>query len=105
MMFPKPKKKKKRGHKTNPRPTEIIMCERCGTRPSTSTHEIFGGSNRNFSIENGAQMRLCEFCHQYMHEASDHQADIRKHHQERIMAEKGWSLEDWVREAGRNYID
>lgn len=100
--LPKPTKKKKRGHRTNQRPSEWVPCEICGAS-STSTHELFGGSNRNFSIDNGAQMRLCEVCHKHMHANKEHQAEYRKAHQRRIMDEKGWSVEDWIREVGENY--
>ena len=59
--YPKPTHKRRRA-KNNPKPTAEDFCMYCGT-PYAQTHEIFGGANRQLSIEHELQVRLCNTCH------------------------------------------
>lgn len=50
-------------HITNPPPPQGASCFRCGTNRNLETHECFGGSNRNLSIQYSLQVFLCDECH------------------------------------------
>lgn len=67
--FPKPKESKKKklenGYKDKPN----RICEICGEY-GAERHEIFGGANRKYSIEDGLQMDLCSKHHRMWHEGT-----------------------------------
>lgn len=67
---PKPADKKKKklanGYKDKPN----RYCIECGTAYA-ERHEIFGGANRQHSIEDRLQIDLCPSCHHRWHEATD----------------------------------
>jgi hypothetical protein len=61
---PKPPKTiRKSKHITNPPVPEGSECWACGMTRGLQTHEMFGGANRNKSIEHGLQVYLCEVHH------------------------------------------
>jgi hypothetical protein len=64
-LLKQPIQKRQKAHKhppRNPVPTAEDFCIYCGA-PYAQTHEIFGGPNRQLSIEHKLQVRLCNFCH------------------------------------------
>jgi len=98
-------KKKKKPPKNNKRITEYIECERCGGQ-ATSTHEIwFGNPDRQTSINNNWQEKLCLKCHELMHNDEVFRKLAQSEWQERIMHERGWTIQDWRDNTGiKNYL-
>ena len=114
--FPKPqdkkKKKKVNGFKNKPR----RRCYYCGT-PYAERHEVYGGANRQISIDNGFQVDLCRDCHREMTEnitprAQERNLYWRQFYQRQyegtliatgITAEQ--AREIWLALIGRNYLD
>jgi len=103
--FEKPKKAKKKKPKNNKRITEYIECERCHAQ-AEETHEVFfGNPARQVSIENGWQEKLCKLCHQRVHSDIMFRRLMQSEWQEKIMYEKGWTIDDWRKNTGfKNYI-
>lgn len=68
--IPKPVSKKKKklvnGYKDKPN----RYCVECGTGYA-ERHEIFGGANRQRSIEDKLQIDLCKECHERWHRGTD----------------------------------
>ena len=82
-------------HRTNKRPHEYRPCEICKVGNWEETHEIFSGSDRNFSIDNNAQLRICQKCHRAIHDELIDTTRYKQEHQCRIMQEKDWSVDEW----------
>lgn len=105
MRFPKPKTKKQRKAKRNPRPTDQDRCEICG-KPYAELHEVFGGKNRQASIKYNMQIRLCEQHHRTgknaIHRSKEFRERVQAEYQKRF--EKKYSREKFMRVFGRNYI-
>lgn len=49
---------------------DLTVCYWCG-RPKDDLHEIFGGSNRILSMEDGMVVPLCRLCHEKVHLGTD----------------------------------
>ena len=62
----KKKKKLMNGYKDKPN----RICVECGTGYA-ERHEIFGGANRQHSIEDKLQIDLCKECHDRWHRGTD----------------------------------
>jgi len=61
--IPKPKLKKQRKAKNNPKPTDQDLCKECGMNYA-ATHEVFFGTGqRQLSIKYGMQVKLCYYHH------------------------------------------
>ena len=69
-MIEKPKSKKKKKIYNGYKEKSERCCHYCGT-PYAERHEAFGGSNRQFSIEDGFQVDLCPNCHRRFHEKDE----------------------------------
>nr|DAO33752.1 MAG TPA: Protein of unknown function (DUF968) [Caudoviricetes sp.] len=113
--FPKPttvkKKKKVNGwkHKSE------RVCKYCG-KSYAERHEVFGGSNRQISIEHEFQIDVCRKHHEELHAncsewAQTENQRLRKLYQqkyERELIEEGLTEEqarrDWMILIGRNYL-
>ena len=111
--FPKPinKKKKKNanGYKHN------RCCYYCGTY-GAERHEVYGGPNRQISIDNGFQVDLCMNCHREIQDnitewAQKQNRIWRKFFQikyERELMREGLSperaREAWISLIGRSYL-
>jgi len=89
------------------------MCWKCGANGSSDPldiHEIFFGSgNRKLSIEDGFCVALCHnSCHIFGPEAvhQNRVEDLKlKRQGQRYAMAKGWTMEDFIRRYGRNYLD
>lgn len=83
-MLPKPKLHKHRA-RNNPRPTASDICRYCQT-PFASTHECFGGPNRQLSIKHKLQVKLCHTCHQEITDniRPDRVLEIKQYGQEKF---------------------
>ena len=113
--FPKPKSTKKKlqynGYKEKPQ----RKCWYTG-RPGAERHEIFGGPNRQISIEMGFQVDLCPEIHARLHANCDEWAKIEnrkwkmfyqtKFEEEQIAdgATKEEAHAEWMALIGRNYL-
>lgn len=62
MQILKPTHKKHKA-KNNKRILERKPCECCGCFRYLETHEVFGGSRRQISIDNNFQKEICNDCH------------------------------------------
>lgn len=114
--FPKPKdtkkKKKVNGYKSKPK----RICYYCGTY-GADRHEIYGGPNRQTSIDLEFQIDLCEDCHRKFHNPPNdlwisrilfwRQRFQKKY--ETILMQTGISKQHardcWMELIGRNYLD
>jgi hypothetical protein len=113
--FPKPiskkRKKKVNGYKDKP----DRVCFYCKT-PYAERHEVFGGANRQISIDNGFQVDLCMNCHREIQDnitewAQKQNRIWRKFFQTKYEIElmrEGLSperaREAWISLIGRNYL-
>ena len=113
--YPKPKqtkpKKKQNGWKDKPQ----RRCWYTGA-PGAERHEIFGGPNRQTSIELGFQVDVCPEIHARLHANADDWARIEnlkwsmyyQHIYEESMQRMGMTQEEarekWMHMIGRNYL-
>ncbi|MGN1212000.1 MAG: hypothetical protein ACI4TM_09965 [Candidatus Cryptobacteroides sp.] len=86
------------------------LCMRNGASDPLDRHHIFRGPNRDKSEKYGLVVRLCHSrCHLYGDKAVHRNAETMKmlheYGQRKAMEENGWSVDDFIREFGRNYID
>lgn len=85
------------------------LCGRNGCGDPLDKHHIFGGSNRRKSERYGLYVYLChDRCHENGREAAHRNAEtaqrLHEYGQRLAMEENGWTIEDFRREFGRNYI-
>ena len=90
-------------------PRECWLCGRNGNKDPLDAHHIFGGPNRKLSEKYGLVVPLCHHrCHESGPEAVHRNRETaqRLHEwgQEKAMREQGWSIEDFRRVFGRNYL-
>ena len=113
---PKPGSRKKKkpynGYKDKPKRS----CYYCGT-PYAERHEIYGGPNRQKSIEMGFQVDLCHECHAAWHAQKDEiwirrKKDWQSRYQkmfENKLKNAGVTPEQarktWMNMIGKNYTD
>ncbi len=113
---PKPGSRKKKkpynGYKDKPK----RFCYYCGT-PYAERHEIYGGPNRQKSIEMGFQVDLCHKCHDAWHAQKDEiwirrKNEWQSHYQkmfENKLKNAGVTPEQarktWMNMIGKNYTD
>lgn len=91
------------------------FCKYCG-RPYAERHEVFGGSNRQISIDNEFQIDVCRHHHEELHKncsewATAENERLKKHFQfkhEGRLIELGYTEEqarrDWMLLIGKNYL-
>lgn len=83
-------------------------CFLCGRTDWIEHHHIFGGANRKKSTKYGLIVPLCRWCHNEspggVHHNKDAMLFLHQYGQRKVMAEQGWSIEDFIREFGRNYL-
>lgn len=86
-------------------PTQCWLCD-CNGRGKMDRHEVFGGAYRTKSKRFGLWVHLChDDCHLNGVHKSASAAEILKAEAQRIaMKEYGWSIDDFIREFGKNYI-
>lgn len=112
---PKPgqakKTKKVNGYKDKPK----RLCYYCKTA-GAERHEVFGGANRQISINHGFQIDLCSECHRNMHNPPDKEWMRRRNYWKRFfqkkyeeeLVSKGISKINarqlWLKLIGKNYL-
>ena len=89
---------------------DIGFCYCCGKRcGKLDRHEPFGGAYRDKSKRLGLWISLCHYpCHEGRTGAHGDpvvNAEYRKEAQRAAMRAYGWSIKDFIREFGKNYLD
>lgn len=92
---------------------EVKECWRCGRNGSCDPldkHHIFGGANRKKSDKYRLTVCLCHNrCHIFGPDAAHQNADtMRRLHQfgqRKAMTEQGWTVDEFVRQFGKNYME
>ena len=74
-------------------------CYYCKRETKTDKHEVYGGSNRLRSIQNGLVVPLCRMCH-----GNEGIISLLKIECQKIY-ELNHSREEFIKLIGRNYID
>lgn len=88
-----------------------FLCGRNGTDEPLETHHIFNGTGlRKKSERYGLTVRLCsQRCHNggknSVHKNQDVDLQVKQYGQRIAMEENGWSVEDFIREFGKNYLE
>lgn len=88
-----------------------FLCGRNGTDEPLERHHIFNGTGlRKKSDRYGLTVRLCAYsCHNggpdSVHVNQDVDRKLKQYGQKKAMEENGWSVEDFIREFGKNYLD
>lgn len=86
------------------------LCMRNGASDPLDRHHIFRGPNRGKSEKYSLVVRLCHSrCHLYGEKAVHRNAEtmriLHEYGQQKAMKENNWTVQDFIREFGRNYID
>ena len=86
------------------------LCGRNGSAEPLDRHHIFGGANRRKSEQLGLVVDLCHgSCHIFgeraAHRCRETAQALHEYGQRLAMEKMGWSVEEFVREFGRNYLD
>ena len=73
-------------------------------------HHIFGAANRKKCDKLGLTVYLCgSECHRNgkfaAHVNPDTRLRLRQYGQRKAMEENGWTVQDFIREFGKNYLD
>lgn len=75
-------------------------CECCGRWSSRlDPHEVYGGSNRKRSIQNGLVKRICRQCHSNEELIMDLRKEVQKEY------EKTHTREEFIKLIGKSYLD
>ena len=88
---------------------KCFLCGRNGLGDRLERHHIFGGARRQLSEKYGLVVYLCgERCHR-LGEYSAHQnaeiADyLHKYGQKKAMSENNWTVEQFIKVFGKNYL-
>ena len=89
--------------------SECFLCGRNGSQDRLDRHHIFGGANRKKSERYGLVVHLCHNdCHIFGEKAAHKNAEtmlkLHQYGQRKAMQENGWSVEDFIRVFGKNYL-
>ena len=87
--------------------TRCYLCYR--TDRKLDRHEVFGGANRAKSKALGLWVLLChEDCHQGklgVHNNAELARSLRQQAEKESLEWYGWTVDDFIREFGKNYLD
>jgi hypothetical protein len=86
------------------------LCGRNGVQDQLDKHHIFGGAYRNKSEMYGLTVYLCHIrCHEFgksaAHQSKDTMQRLHEYGQRKAMKEQGWTIDEFRRQFGKNYID
>ena len=85
-------------------------CYRCGKTEPLQIHHLLAGSYRGnkkhpYGAEKyGLKIYLCPECHRFVHDHEDIMREYRKMAQLKAMEFYGWSVDDFIRKVGRNFL-
>lgn len=84
-------------------------CYICGKYAELERHHVYNGALRKKSEKYGAVVNLCHYCHNeppdgvhYDQEADDW---LKATFQRQLMKEHGWSIDDFIYQFGKNYLE
>lgn len=88
---------------------QCFICGRNGLYDKLDKHHIFGGANRKKSDKYGLTVWLCHNrCHIFgkysVHQNAEMMQYLHEYGQRKAMQENGWSIDDFIREFGKNYF-
>lgn len=88
---------------------ECWLCGANGSSDPLDRHHIFGGSFRKKSEKYGLVVYLChKKCHIFgpisAHQNKETMDRLHEYGQRRAMQENGWTVDDFIKEFGKNYI-
>ena len=80
----------------------------CGSSRWIECHHVYGASNRTKSDDLGLTVYLCHYCHNEppngVHFNRANKQALQARVQEIAMEYYGWSIDDFRREFGKNYL-
>lgn len=83
-------------------------CYLCGSTQWIERHHVFGGACRKLSEKYGLVVDLCHYCHNEPQNGVHFNREIRERLQAEIqqaaMDRYGWTVEDFIKIFGRNYL-
>jgi len=84
-------------------------CELCGKWDYLERHHIFfGNKQRKISEKYGATINICPECHRTgpnaMHKNMFWCLQVQEQEQRRLMKKYGWSIQDFIKIFGKNYL-
>ena len=87
-----------------------FLCGRNGSIDPLDRHHCFGGALRKKSEKYGLVVDLCHYdCHIFgdeaVHRNKENRLKIQRWAQEKVMKEQGWTIEDFIKEFGKNYLE
>lgn len=84
------------------------VCFLCGKWIATENHHIFEGGNRKKSDKDGLTVFLCHYCHNEspngVHFNREFDIHLKQIGQKAWMDYYGKTVEDFIREYGKNYL-
>lgn len=84
-------------------------CLVCRSPYCLEEHHVFEGSKRDKSEKYGLKVKLCAFHHRIssnsVHLSEDLNKDLKKWSQRKAMQYYGWSVEDFIKNIGKNYLE
>lgn len=86
------------------------LCGRNGNQDPLDRHHIFGGAYRDKSEKYGLVVLLChKRCHIFgknaAHKNVKTSRQLRQYGQQKVMQEQGWSVQQFIIEFGKNYLE
>ena len=81
------------------------LCDICMQYGDLDRHHVFGAGARKASEKYGAVVWICRECHNNIHHR--HPAQylwLKKQWQDRLMAENGWDIDEFIKRFGRSYL-
>ena len=80
----------------------VGFCDICHRWSQLDTHHVYGASFRNKSEKYGAVVEICRECHDDLHHRHPKKyLWLKREWRDRLMAENGWTTEDFIKEFGR----
>ena len=80
------------------------VCYRCGKTENLHRHHALAGNYRGNAERLGLKIYLCPECHRFVHDHEDIMKEYRKMAQLKAMEFYGWSVDDFIRKVGRNFL-
>ena len=84
-------------------------CFICHSQNWLEWHHVFNAAYRKKSDKLGLVVRLCHWCHNEAPNGVHHNREVRRklqaYAQAKAMKEFKWSVDDFIKKFGRNYIN
>lgn len=87
--------------------SHCYICKGNGGYWGLDEHHVYQGANRKLSEKYGLKVYLCHIkCHlEGVHNNSTLDHKLKAHVQRKAMEHYNWSIEDFIRIFGKNYLD